>query len=172
MKVTFTNRINRLQPSATMAVIERAAQLRADCVNVISFGAGEPDFDTPKSVIQAAEKAMAAGKTRYTPGSGTMELKKAVVAKLERDNDLTYDPKQVIISNGAKHSLFNICQTLFQDGDEVIVFSPYWVSFPEFVSMSGATPVYVETTAEEHFQINREKLVAAITPQTRGMIVN
>ncbi|MCF7796367.1 MAG: pyridoxal phosphate-dependent aminotransferase [Lentisphaeria bacterium] len=172
MKITFTDRINRLKPSATMAVIDRAARLRAEGVNVISFGAGEPDFDTPEFVIDAAEKAMRSGKTRYTPGSGTATLKKAIVEKLARDNKLTYSTDQIIASSGAKHSLFNICQTLFQEGDEVIVFSPYWVSFPEFVSMSGATPVFVETTATEHFQINREKLAAAITSRTRGMIVN
>lgn len=172
MNITFTDRINRLKPSATMAVIDRAARLRAEGVNVISFGAGEPDFNTPESVINAAHQAMKAGKTRYTPGSGTAELKKAIVDKLARDNDLTYTNDQVIASSGAKHALFNICQTLFQEGDEVIVFSPYWVSFPEFVSMSGATPVYVQTTAEEHFQINAEKLSAAITTRTRGMIVN
>ncbi|MCF7800805.1 MAG: pyridoxal phosphate-dependent aminotransferase [Candidatus Marinimicrobia bacterium] len=172
MKITFTDRINRLKPSATMAVIDRAARLRAEGVNVISFGAGEPDFDTPDSVIKAAEQAMRNGKTRYTPGSGTAELKKAIVEKLARDNNLGYSPNQIIASSGAKHSLFNICQALFQEGDEVIVFSPYWVSFPAFVTMSGATPVFVQTTAEEQFQINAEKLSAAITPRTRGMIVN
>ena len=172
MKLKYANRINSLAPSATMAVIERAAQLRAEGVDVVSFGAGEPDFNTPENVIRAAEKAMAAGKTRYTPGSGTLELKKAVIAKLARDNGLDYEPKQVIISNGAKHSLYNICQALFQEGDEVIVFSPYWVSFPEFVSMSGATAVFVETALEDNFQIRRDRLEAAITPNTRGMIVN
>lgn len=172
MKLTVANRINRLQPSATMAVIERASQLRAEGVDVVSFGAGEPDFNTPENVVLAAEKAMAAGKTRYTPGSGTLELKKAVVAKLARDNGLSYEPKQIIISNGAKHSLFNICQALFQEGDEVIVFSPYWVSFPEFVSMSGATPVFVETSLEDQFQVRKDRFEAAITPRTRGVIVN
>ena len=136
MKLTFTNRINQLPPSATMAVIERATRLRSQGINIISFGAGEPDFDTPDSVITAAVAAMKAGKTRYTPGSGTLELKNAVVNKLMRDNGLEYQPQQVIISNGAKHSLFNICQVLFQAGDEVIVFTPYWVSFPAFVTRS------------------------------------
>lgn len=172
MKLKYADRINRLAPSATMAVIERATQLRAEGVNVVSFGAGEPDFNTPEHVVQAAEKAMAAGKTRYTPGSGTLELKKAVIAKLARDNNLSYEPKQIIISNGAKHSLYNICQALFQEGDEVIVFSPYWVSFPEFVSMSGATPVFVETALEDNFQIRKDRFEAAITPNTRGVIVN
>ncbi len=172
MKLTVTNRINQLQPSATMAVIERASQLRNQGINIISFGAGEPDFDTPDSVIAAAVAAMKAGKTRYTPGSGTLELKNAVVKKLMRDNGLEYQPRQVIISNGAKHSLFNICQVLFQEGDEVIVFTPYWVSFPAFVTLSGAKPVYVETTAAEHFQISQARLEAVLTPQTRGIIVN
>ena len=172
MKVNFTERIKRLQPSATMAVIERAAQLRSAGINVISFGAGEPDFDTPDHIIAAAISAMHAGKTRYTPGSGTLDLKKAIVKKLKRDNDLEYTTDQVIVSNGAKHSLFNICQALFQEGDEVIVFKPYWVSFPEFVSLSGATPVYVETLASDNFQISLQQLESVLTSNTRGIIVN
>jgi len=170
--MTFAKRINALQPSATMAVIEAAAQLRAQGIDVISFGAGEPDFDTPAHIIAAANRAMAAGNTKYTPGSGTGTLKAAIAEKIKRDNGLTYQPEQIVVSNGGKHSLFNIMMTLFQDSDEVLVLTPYWVTYPEIVKLSGATPVYIETKAADGFQISREQLLAGVTKKTKGMIIN
>jgi len=170
--MTFTKRINALQPSATMAVIEAAARLREQGIDVISFGAGEPDFDTPDHIIAAANKALSEGKTRYTPGSGTSTLKKAITKKLQLDNGLSYEANQIVVSNGGKHSLFNIMMTLFEDGDEVIILSPYWVTYPEVVKLSGAKPVYVETHENDAFQITGEQLQTGVTSRTRGMIIN
>ena len=170
--MSFAKRINALQPSATMAVIEAAARLREQGIDVISFGAGEPDFDTPDHIITAANKALADGHTRYTAGSGTTGLKQAVVHKLKKDNGLDYETNQVVISNGGKHSLFNIMMTLFEEGDEVILLSPYWVTYPEVVKLSGADPVYVETYEKDGFQISREQLLRGVTGKTKGIIVN
>ncbi|NQV29510.1 MAG: pyridoxal phosphate-dependent aminotransferase [Candidatus Marinimicrobia bacterium] len=170
--MTFAKRINALKPSATMVVIEAAARLREQGIDVISFGAGEPDFDTPDHIIAAANKALADGKTRYTPGSGTSSLKQAIVKKLKKDNKLEYDANQIVVSNGGKHSLFNIMMTLFDDGDEVIILTPYWVTYPEVVKLSGATPIYVETRESDGFQVSREQLASVIGKNTKGMIVN
>ena len=170
--MTFAKRINALEPSATMAVIEAAARLRAQGVDVISFGAGEPDFDTPEHIIAAGNQALAEGKTRYTPGSGTLGLKQAIANKLKKDNGLEYKPNQIVVSNGGKHSLFNIMMTLFEEGDEVIVLTPYWVTYPEIVKLSGARPVYVETTEKDAFQITRAQLEAGVSKRSRGMIIN
>jgi len=170
--VNFPKRINDLEPSATMAVIEQAQCMRAQGINVISFGAGEPDFDTPQYIRDAAVKAMVEGKTRYTPGSGTQELKAAIAAKLKRDNGLEYKPEQIIVSNGAKHSLFNLCMTLCEEGDEVIVFRPYWVTFPEVVKLAGARPVYVDLLAEHDYQIQYKALFKAISAKTKAIIIN
>ena len=170
--MSFAKRINALQPSATMAVIEAAARLREQGIDIISFGAGEPDFDTPDHIIAAANKALADGHTRYTAGSGTTALKQAVVNKLSKDNGLEYETNQIVISNGGKHSLFNIMMTLFDEGDEVIVLAPYWVTYPEIVKVSGAKPVYVETYEKDGFQISREQLLEGVTAKTKGIIVN
>ncbi len=170
--MSFAKRINALQPSATMAVIEAAARLREQGIDVISFGAGEPDFDTPDHIIAAANKALADGHTRYTAASGTKGLKQSVTKKLKKDNGLNYETNQIVVSNGAKHSLFNIMMTLFEEGDEVIILSPYWVTYPEVVKLSGAMPVYVETREEDGFQITGEQLLQGITEKTKGIIVN
>ncbi len=170
--MTFAKRINALQPSATMAVIEAAARLREQGIDIISFGAGEPDFDTPDHIIASANKALSEGKTRYTPGSGTGTLKQAIVNKLKQDNNLDYKTNQIVVSNGGKHSLFNIMMTLFESGDEVIILAPYWVTYPEVVKLSGAQPVYVETREDDAFQITREQLLAGVTDKTKGMIIN
>ncbi|MCF7825064.1 MAG: pyridoxal phosphate-dependent aminotransferase [Candidatus Marinimicrobia bacterium] len=170
--MSFAKRINALQPSATMAVIEAAARLREQGVDVISFGAGEPDFDTPDHIIAAANKALAEGHTRYTPGSGTTSLKRAIAKKLKKDNGLDYESNQIVVSNGGKHSLFNIMMTLFEEGDEVVLLTPYWVTYPEVVKLSGAKPVYVETREADGFQISREQLLQGMTGKTKGIIVN
>jgi aspartate aminotransferase len=150
----------------------KAAELRAAGKPVINLSVGEPDFPTPKNIRLAGQRAIEEGHTRYTPGGGTMELKKAVVEKLSRDNNLHYDTSQILISCGGKHSLYNACQALFQRGDEVIIFSPYWVSFPDFVSVTGAKPVFVNTDPLHQFEPVLDDLKAKITPRTKGIIIN
>ena len=168
----LTERIGRITPSATLAMTAKAAELRAAGKPVINLSVGEPDFPTPKNIRLAGQRAIEEGHTRYTPGGGTMELKKAVVEKLRRDNKLHYDTSQILISCGGKHSLYNACQALFQRGDEVIIFSPYWVSFPDFVSVTGAKPVFVNTDPLHQFEPVLDDLKAKITTRTKGIIIN
>ena len=168
----LTERIGRITPSATLAMTAKAAELRAAGKPVINLSVGEPDFPTPENIRLAGKRAIDEGHTRYTPGGGTLELKKAVVEKLSRDNDLHYDTSQILISCGGKHSLYNACQALFQSGDEVIIFSPYWVSFPDFVSVTGAKPVFVITDPAQQFEPVIDDLKAKITSRTKGIIIN
>ncbi len=168
----FADRVARIQPSITLEMTARAAQLRSEGVDVLNMSAGEPDFPTPDHVIAAAKQAMDDGYTRYTAGSGMPVVRAAVAEKLLRDNDLEVAPEQVIVSNGAKHALFNACMALFQQGDEVIIFAPYWVSFPEFVHLAHATPVVVGTDPERQFEPLFDELEAKITPRTKGIIMN
>jgi aspartate aminotransferase len=150
----------------------KAAELRAAGKPVINLSVGEPDFPTPENIRNAGKRAIDEGHTRYTPEGGTLELKKAVVKKLSRDNDLHYDTSQILISCGGKHSLYNACQALFQSGDEVIIFSPYWVSFPDFVSVTGAKPIFVNTDPARQFEPVMDDLKAKITSRTKGIIIN
>jgi len=150
----------------------KAAELRAAGKPVINLSVGEPDFPTPENIRNAGKRAIDEGHTRYTPGGGTLELKKAVVKKLSRDNDLHYDTSQILISCGGKHSLYNACQALFQSGNEVIIFSPYWVSFPDFVSVTGAKPIFVNTDPARQFEPVMDDLKAKITSRTKGIIIN
>jgi len=168
----LTERIGRISPSATLAMTAKAAELRAAGKPVINLSVGEPDFPTPENIRLAGKRAIDEGHTRYTPGGGTLELKKAVVEKLSRDNNLHYDTSQILISCGGKHSLYNACQALFQSGDEVIIFSPYWVSFPDFVSVTGAKPVFVITDPAQQFEPVMDDLKAKITSRTKGIIIN
>ena len=168
----LTDRIGRITPSATLAMTAKAAELRAAGKPVINLSVGEPDFPTPENIRNAGKHAIDEGHTRYTPGGGTLELKKAVVKKLSRDNDLHYDTSQILISCGGKHSLYNACQALFQSGDEVIIFSPYWVSFPDFVSVTGAKPIFVNTDPARQFEPVMDDLKAKITSRTKGIIIN
>ncbi len=168
----FSKRLDRIQPSATLAMTAKAAELRAKGVNVLNLSVGEPDFNTPKNIVQAAKNAMDNGHTKYTPGSGIFELKEAVCNKLLRDNQLSYSPEEIIISCGGKHALYNACQVLFEKGDEVIIFSPYWVSFPDFVSVTGAKPVFVKTVATNQYEPNFDDLQSKITANTKGIIIN
>ena len=168
----FADRIDRIQPSATLAMTSKAAELRAKGVDVINLSVGEPDFPTPQNIQNAAIKAMSDGFTRYTPGAGMMDLRQAAADKMKRDNNLDYAPKEIIVSCGAKHSLYNACQVLFQTGDEVIIFAPYWVSFPDFVSITGATPVFVNTDASNQFEPDFENLTHQLTSNTKGIIIN
>ena len=168
----LTDRIGRITPSATLAMTAKAAELRATGVDVINLSVGEPDFPTPENIRAAGKKAIDDGHTRYTPGGGTMELKKAVVEKMRRDNDLHYETGEIIISCGGKHSLYNACQVLFQTGDEVIIFAPYWVSFPDFVAITGAAPVFVNTDSSRQFEPVFEDLKTKINSRTKGIIIN
>ena len=168
----FTDRINRINPSATLVMTAKAAELRAKNIDVINLSVGEPDFNTPKNVLNAAKKAMDLGFTKYTPGSGILDLRKAITEKLARDNNLFYDPSQVIVSCGGKHSLYNACQVLFQSGDEVIIFSPYWVSFPDFVSVTGAKPIFVQTNPDKQYEPDFKDLEKKINKNTKGIIIN
>jgi len=168
----FADRIHRIQPSATLAMTSKAEELRAKGVDVINLSVGEPDFPTPQNIQNAAIKAMSDGYTRYTPGEGMMELRQAAADKMKRDNNLDYDPQEIIISCGGKHSLYNACQVLFQTGDEVIIFAPYWVSFPDFVLITGATPVFVDTDASKQFEPDFDDLTSKLTSITKGIIIN
>ena len=168
----LTDRIGRINPSATLAMTAKAEELRAAGVDVINLSVGEPDFPTPENIRLAGKQAIDDGHTRYTPGSGTMDLKKAVIEKLSRDNDLEYNTSEILISCGGKPSLYNACQTLFQTGDEVIIFSPYWVSFPDFVSVTGARPVFVNTDPSQQYEPVMDDLKTKITSRTKGIIIN
>jgi aspartate aminotransferase len=168
----LTARINTIKPSPTLAITMKANALRAEGRDIIGFGAGEPDFDTPNHVKQAAIRAIEAGFTKYTPVGGIDELKDAIIGKLERDNGLTYARSQIVVSCGAKHTLYNLAQVLFEEGDEVIIPSPYWVSYPDIVMLTGAKPVILETKASGGFKIQPSQLEAAIGERTRAVILN
>ena len=159
----FTKRLDRIQPSATLAMTAKAAELRSQGIDVLNFSVGEPDFNTPKNIIDAAKKAMDQGYTKYTPGSGIKELREAVCKKIKRDNNLDYNIDNVVVSCGGKHSLYNACQVLFEHGDEVIIFSPYWVSFPDFVSITGAKPIFVNTLSDRQYEPDFNDLESKIT---------
>ena len=168
----FANRVKRVKPSFTLEMTSRAAELKAQGVDVINFSAGQPDFNTPKNIRNAAKLAMDQGQTKYTAGSGTIELRKAVCTKIKRENSLDIFPDQVLISNGEKQSLYLACQALFQAGDEVLIFKPYWVSFPEFVTLSDASPVLVDTDPEKNFEPNLKDLRSKISKRVKGIIIN
>ena len=168
----LADRLRTLAPSSTLAVQAKARELRAQGVDVISFGAGEPDFDTPERVKQAAVEALRRGHTKYTEVGGISELRAAVCAKLKRDNGLDYEPADVLVSCGAKHTLFNLMVALVNPGDEVLVPSPFWVSYPEQVRLLGGVPVAVETQERTGFDLDPERLRAAVSPRTRLIVLN
>ena len=156
----------------TLAVSDKARQLKRQGVNVVSLSAGEPDFDTPEFIKQAAVEALKNGATKYTDTTGIPELKDAIREKLARDNALEYKPEQIVVSCGAKHSIYNLLQVLVEEGDEVVVQAPYWTSYPDMVTLAGATPVIVRTTEETGFRMSARQFEAAITPRTRAFIYN
>lgn len=168
----LSSRASRIKPSPTLAITAKAQALRAQGRDIIGFGAGEPDFDTPLNIKNAAIRAIEEGFTKYTPVGGIDELKDAIISKLQRDNGLEYSRRQVAVSCGAKHSLFNLAQVLFEKGDEVIVPAPYWVSYPDIVVLSDATPVVVETQEERGFKLDPAVLAKSITPRTKAVIIN
>jgi len=168
----LARRLSTLQPSATLAVQAKAKELRSKGIDVISFGAGEPDFDTPARIKDAAIEAMRTGQTKYTEVGGIPELRAAVCAKFKRDNGLDYEPADVLVSCGAKHTLYNIFTALLDPGDEVIVPSPYWVSYPEQVRLLDGVPVPVATRQETGFDLDPERVAAAVTPRTKLIVLN
>jgi aspartate aminotransferase len=170
--VKLASRVSTIKPSPTLAITAKANALKAEGRDVIGFGAGEPDFDTPNRIKMAAVKALEEGFTKYTPVDGIVELKDAIIDKLSRDNKLTYDRSEIVVSCGAKHTLYNITQVLFEDGDEVIIPSPYWVSYMDMVLLSGAKPVILRTTEAQGFKISPDQLKTAITRNTKAIIIN
>ncbi len=168
----IAERVQRIQPSFTLEMTARAADLRNNGVDVIDLGVGEPDFNTPENIRQAAIRAMAGGHTKYTPGRGTMELREAICKKLKRDNNLDYTPNQIIVSNGAKHSLSTLCQAALNPGDKVIVFAPYWVSFPEFIRLADGEPIIVQTMTENNFSPDWNDLESKVTSKISAIIIN
>jgi aspartate aminotransferase len=168
----LAQRTAALTPSLTLAIDAKAKKLKAEGVDVCGFGAGEPDFDTPQHIKDAAAAALAAGFTKYTPSSGTPELRAAIAEKLKNDNGLDYKPSQVIVNCGAKHSCYNVILATCQAGDEVIIPAPYWLSYPEMVKLADASPVIVETTEASGFKITAEQFRDAMTPATKLIILN
>jgi len=172
MNHRISQRAAALSPSLTLAIDAKAKQMKAEGQDVVGFGAGEPDFDTPQHIKDAAAQALADGFTKYTPSSGIPELRKAIADKFERENQLTYKPSQVIVSCGGKHSCYNAIIATCQEGDEVLIPAPYWLSYPEMVKLAGATPVVMPTTDRTEFKITPDQLREAITPRTRLLILN
>ena len=172
MLTKVNSRIAHVLGSTTLAITARANELKAQGVDVVSFAAGEPDFDTPDHIKEAAVKAINGGFTKYTPSSGTEELRSLICEKLKRDNGLEYKPGQIVVGCGAKHSIFNAVMVLCDAGEEVLIPAPYWVSYPEMVKIAGATPKYIQTTQAANFKITPDQLSAAITSRTKILILN
>ncbi|CAI8209867.1 MAG: Aspartate aminotransferase [Marinobacterium sp. xm-d-530] len=172
MDVRLSNRVNNIKPSPTLAVTNRAAELRAAGQNIIGLGAGEPDFDTPEHIKAAAISAINNGMTKYTAVDGTPALKKSIIEKFSKDNGLSYEPNQILVSSGGKQSFFNLSLALINEGDEVVIPAPYWVSYPDMVLVSDGVPVIVPTTQEQRFKMTAEQLKAALTDKTRLVVIN
>ena len=170
--LSLSARVQRIKPSPTLAVTARAAQLQREGKDVIGLGAGEPDFDTPDHIKAAAIKAIQDGFTKYTAVDGTPSLKQAVICKFERDNQLQYQSNQILVSVGGKQSFFNLTQAIIEEGDEVIIPAPYWVSYPDIVLLAGGTPVIIDAPLEQRFKITPAQLEAAITPKTKLFVIN
>lgn len=168
----LAKRVQTLTPSTTLAITAKAKELKKQGHDVVGLGAGEPDFNTPDYIIKAAEEAMHAGLTKYTPAAGVIELRQAIVDKFIQDNDLTYTTDEIIVTNGAKHGLYTLFQVLLNDGDEVIVPAPFWVSYPEQIKLAGGKPVIVTATETNAFKLKPEQLEAAITNKTKALIIN
>ena len=172
MSLELSKRGLSVKPSSTLAITAKAKELRAQGKDVVGFGAGEPDFNTPVNICRAAKAAIDRGITKYTPAAGTMELRKAVSDKFQIVNGLNYSPEQVIISNGGKHALTNIFEAIINPGDEVIIPTPFWLSYPEIVKLAGGVPVFVRCEASENYKISAEKLAKACTDKTKAFILN
>ena len=172
MSSILSNRAKGLKPSPTLAINAKAKSMQAQGIHVISFGAGEPDFDTPKNIKQAAILAINDGFTKYTPVGGIDELKDAIIHKFQRDNGLTYKRSQILVSCGGKHSFYNLAQALFDQGDEVIIPAPYWVSYPPMVALAEATPVIIDTIEENGFKMTPDDLKRVINKKTKALVIN
>jgi len=168
----LSNKALNISPSPTLAISAKAKQMKSEGIDVIGFGAGEPDFDTPEHIKRAAIKTMEEGFTKYTPAAGIPELKQAISNKLRKDNGLDYSPNQIVISNGAKHSLDNVFASILNPGDEVIIPAPYWVSYPEMVKLNDGVPVFIETDSSINFKVTLDQLEKACTPKTKAVILN
>jgi aspartate aminotransferase len=172
MVVELANRVKALTPSTTLAITAKAKELKEQGEDVIGLGAGEPDFNTPQYILDAASQSMNEGHTKYTPSAGLPALKKAIIKKFEADQGLTYKLNEIIVGNGAKHVLYTLFQVLLNDGDEVIIPTPYWVSYPEQVKLAGGVPVYIEGLEQNQFKVTPEQLKSAITKNTKAVIIN
>lgn len=168
----LSNRVKVIAPSVTLTITQKAKAMKAKGIDVINFAAGEPDFDTPLYIKEAAKQAIDKGKTKYTPSVGTLELRKAIASELKRTSNIEYRPEEIIVSNGAKHSLYNIFQAICQEKDEVIIPSPFWVSYPEMVKLAGARPVIIESRQQDGFKIKANLLQSAITKKTKAFVLN
>ena len=168
----ISDTLSRIQPSATIAATQKARDLKAQGVDVIGLGAGEPDFDTPDNIKEAAIEAIRKGQTKYTAVDGIPELKQAICDKFKRENGLSYEPAQAFVAPGGKPIIFNAMIATLNPGDEVIIPAPYWVSYPDIVALAGGTPVPVDTTLENNFKLTAADLEAAITPKTKWLIFN
>ena len=168
----LSSRAKSVSPSLTLAITAKAKKMKQEGLDIVGFGSGEPDFDTPDHIKSAAIKAIQQGFTKYTPESGTDELKKAICDKFHKDNNLSYNPSQIVVSCGAKHSLYNIIQAVCEKGDEVIIPSPYWLSYPEMVNLAEAKPIFIETSDSSGFRITASGLKNSITKKTKALIIN
>ncbi|PSL41950.1 aspartate aminotransferase [Planomicrobium soli] len=168
----LAKRVQTLTPSTTLAITAKANELKAAGVDVIGLGAGEPDYNTPENILTAAYQSMKEGKTKYTPSGGLPALKKAIISKLEKDQNLSYEPKEIMVGIGAKHVLYTLFQVLLNEGDEVIIPIPYWVSYPEQVKLAQGVPVYIEATSSQAYKVTAEQLRKAITDRTKAVIIN
>ena len=172
MNYRLADRVHKIQPSFTLEMATRSAEMRAQGIDVINFSVGEPDFNTPVHIRKAAKEAMDDGFTKYTAGPGMIEFREAICKKLKQENDIEYDPADILVSNGEKQSLYNACQALFDVGDEVVVFAPYWVSFPEFVRLANAEPIIVKTMPNQNFEPDLKDLASKDSPNIKGVIMN
>ncbi len=172
MSMELSRKAANVKPSSTLAITAKANELKSQGIDVVGFGAGQPDFNTPENICEAAIKAIHDGFTKYTPASGTNELRAAISKKFKSFNNIDYAPEQIIISNGGKHSLTNVFQAILNPGDEVIIPAPYWLSYPELVKLFDGVPVYAYTTKEENYKITPELIERSITPKTKAIIFN
>lgn len=172
LKMKLAKRVQQIAPSSTLAITAKAKALKDDGHDVIGLGAGEPDFNTPEHIIEAAIKAMQDGKTKYTPAGGILELRQAIVEKLKTDQQLNYQANQIIVCSGAKHALYNIFQAILDPGDEVLIPTPYWVSYPEQVKLADGLPVYIEGLEENGYKIKPDQISSAVTTKTKAIIIN
>ncbi|MDR3274668.1 MAG: pyridoxal phosphate-dependent aminotransferase [Endomicrobium sp.] len=168
----ISKRVNSIKPSPTLAIDAKAKALKQQSIDIVNFGVGEPDFNTPVNIKEAAILAINENFTKYCPVSGTLEIKNAIINKLKRDNGIAYSPEEIIVSNGAKHSLYNLFQSIIDDGDEVIILAPYWVSYPDMVILAGGKPVIIQTNDKINFKVTPAAIEKTLTAKTKAIIVN